>query len=216
MPLTDTACIAGWCRLVTSGPGPRHVTASPGGGAPAWIPYPMSSSPSGQHELLGNDANRNRHRGYYPSLHEAQLPRQDVKDLTDHQGGLLIARRKAGSRPRRHPQGGPRQSSIQVPREGVIRAISTSRGHTGKKEANALSSFERPVLYTGGALIQSNASQELTKFAEALSIPVTTPSWASGGIPGNHPLFHGMPNARTYAANWPTPNRTSSSPWSAL
>jgi acetolactate synthase-1/2/3 large subunit len=61
---------------------------------------------------------------------------------------------------------------------------------------------KRPVLYTGGGIISSGASQELLKFAEKLSIPVTNTLMGLGGFPGNHPLFLGMLGMHgNYAAN---------------
>ncbi|OPY73144.1 MAG: Acetolactate synthase large subunit [Syntrophorhabdus sp. PtaU1.Bin058] len=77
-------------------------------------------------------------------------------------------------------------------------------GHTGQvqKAMKAIASAKRPVLYTGGGIILSDASHELTKFAEALSIPVTNTLMGLGGFPGNHHLFLGMLGMHgTYAAN---------------
>ncbi len=77
-------------------------------------------------------------------------------------------------------------------------------GHSGqiKKAMRLILHAKRPVLYTGGGVILSNASVELTKFAEALSIPVTNTLMGLGGIPGNHPLFLGMLGMHgTYTAN---------------
>jgi acetolactate synthase I/II/III large subunit len=62
---------------------------------------------------------------------------------------------------------------------------------------------ERPVLYVGGGIISSNASQELLAFAEATGIPVTTTIMGCGAFPGDHPLsldWLGMHGAAY--ANW--------------
>src|SRR5881396_3535110 len=62
---------------------------------------------------------------------------------------------------------------------------------------------ERPVLYCGGGIITSGASEELRKFAEATQIPVTTTIMGVGGFPETHSLslrwlgMHG-----TAYANW--------------
>lgn len=62
---------------------------------------------------------------------------------------------------------------------------------------------ERPLLYVGGGIITSNASDELRKFVEATGIPVTTTIMGCGAFPENHPLslrwlgMHG-----TAYANW--------------
>ncbi|MBI3878466.1 MAG: acetolactate synthase large subunit, partial [Verrucomicrobia bacterium] len=62
---------------------------------------------------------------------------------------------------------------------------------------------ERPVLYCGGGIITSNASEELRKFAEATQIPVTTTIMGIGAMPETHPLslrWLGMHGAAY--ANW--------------
>jgi len=62
---------------------------------------------------------------------------------------------------------------------------------------------ERPVLYCGGGIITSGAAGELTKFAEATRIPVTTTIMGLGGFPETHPLslrWLGMHGAAY--ANW--------------
>jgi acetolactate synthase I/II/III large subunit len=62
---------------------------------------------------------------------------------------------------------------------------------------------ERPVLYCGGGIITSGASEELLQFAEATQIPVTTTLMGIGGFPETHPLslrWLGMHGAAF--ANW--------------
>ena len=62
---------------------------------------------------------------------------------------------------------------------------------------------ERPLLYIGGGIISSNASEELRDFAEATQIPVTSTIMGCGAFPETHPLslrwlgMHG-----TAYANW--------------
>ncbi|VAX36729.1 Acetolactate synthase large subunit [hydrothermal vent metagenome] len=51
----------------------------------------------------------------------------------------------------------------------------------------ALRRSRRPVLYVGGGCINSNASEELTKFALRTKIPVTTTLMGLGSFPGDHP-----------------------------
>jgi acetolactate synthase-1/2/3 large subunit len=66
-----------------------------------------------------------------------------------------------------------------------------------------LEKAERPVLYCGGGIITSGASEELRKFAEATQIPVTTTLMGIGGFPEMHPLslrWLGMHGAAF--ANW--------------
>ena len=66
-----------------------------------------------------------------------------------------------------------------------------------------LEKAERPVLYCGGGIITSGASEELRKFAEAAQIPVTTTIMGIGGFPETNPLsmrWLGMHGAAY--ANW--------------
>lgn len=51
---------------------------------------------------------------------------------------------------------------------------------------------ERPVLYVGAGVHLSDASSELTAFAEATGIPVVSTSWGGRGLlPDAHPLYVG-------------------------
>jgi len=51
---------------------------------------------------------------------------------------------------------------------------------------------ERPVIYAGGGVISSGASEELRLLAEKLLAPVTTTLMGLGAFPGDHPLSLGM------------------------
>jgi acetolactate synthase I/II/III large subunit len=60
----------------------------------------------------------------------------------------------------------------------------------------------RPVLYVGGGIIHSGASDELLRLAEALHIPVTPTLMGLGCFPAAHPLCLGMLGMHgTYWAN---------------
>jgi acetolactate synthase-1/2/3 large subunit len=77
-------------------------------------------------------------------------------------------------------------------------------GHPGqiKRAMKLIASARKPVFFTGGGIITSNASKELTALAERLSIPVTSTLMGLGGFPGNHPQFLGMLGMHgTYTAN---------------
>ncbi len=52
---------------------------------------------------------------------------------------------------------------------------------------------ERPVMYVGGGVIKSNASDELLELAEMTGIPVVTTLMARSAFPSAHPLSLGMP-----------------------
>lgn len=54
-----------------------------------------------------------------------------------------------------------------------------------------LENCKRPVIYAGGGVILSDASNELTELAELLDAPVCCSLMGMGGISANHPLFAG-------------------------
>ena len=71
-----------------------------------------------------------------------------------------------------------------------------------KRALELMLSAKRPVLYTGGGIILSEASEELAKFAHLLQIPVTSTLMGLGGFPGDDPLWMGMLGMHgTYCAN---------------
>jgi len=85
----------------------------------------------------------------------------------------------------------------------------TYRGHTKqiKKAIDCILEAKRPVIYAGGGVVLSNATSELTRFAERLNIPATTTLMGLGGFPGTHPLFMGMLGMHgTYCANMAVTN----------
>lgn len=71
-----------------------------------------------------------------------------------------------------------------------------------KRALELMLSARRPVLYTGGGIILSDASEELGKCARLLQIPVTSTLMGLGGYPGDDPLWMGMLGMHgTYCAN---------------
>ena len=52
---------------------------------------------------------------------------------------------------------------------------------------------KRPVLYVGGGVIKSGASQQLMELAALTGIPVVTTLMARGAFPDSHPQHLGMP-----------------------
>ncbi len=64
---------------------------------------------------------------------------------------------------------------------------------------------QRPIIFAGGGVILSRASEELTAFARKTHIPVTMSLMGLGAFPGNDPLSLGMIGMHgTYRANMAT------------
>ncbi|HUH79047.1 MAG TPA: biosynthetic-type acetolactate synthase large subunit [Methanoregula sp.] len=82
------------------------------------------------------------------------------------------------------------------PREKVVlRGYNpTYKGHTRQidKVIALILEAERPLIYAGGGVISSNASDELAALATLLGIPVTTTLMGIGCIPCDNPLNLGM------------------------
>ena len=79
-----------------------------------------------------------------------------------------------------------------------------TRGHPGqiKKAVKLLLSAERPMIYTGGGVIWSNAAKLLTELAGMLGYPVTNTLMGLGGYPATDRQFVGMLGMHgTYEAN---------------
>jgi acetolactate synthase-1/2/3 large subunit len=78
------------------------------------------------------------------------------------------------------------------------------KGHLGqiKKAAQLLLEAKRPIIYTGGGVILSNAAEKLTKLAQRLGFPVTNTLMGLGGYPATDRNFIGMLGMHgTYEAN---------------
>jgi acetolactate synthase-1/2/3 large subunit len=79
-----------------------------------------------------------------------------------------------------------------------------TRGHSGqiRKAIDELVLAKRPVIYSGGGVVQGNAAQLLTELAHRLGFPVTNTLMGLGGFPGTDPQFLGMLGMHgTYEAN---------------
>jgi acetolactate synthase-1/2/3 large subunit len=71
-----------------------------------------------------------------------------------------------------------------------------------KRIVSLLKKAEKPMIFAGGGIILSGASQELTHLAKTLQIPVTTSLMGLGAFPGDDPLWLGMIGMHgTYRAN---------------
>ncbi len=71
-----------------------------------------------------------------------------------------------------------------------------------KQAAEAMMKAKKPVLYVGGGVVFSGASQELMELAELTHMPVDMTLMGLGAFPGEHPLSLGMLGMHgTYWAN---------------
>jgi acetolactate synthase-1/2/3 large subunit len=73
---------------------------------------------------------------------------------------------------------------------------------TVRRAASEILNSRRPVMYVGGGIVNSGASQALREFAEKLQLPVTPTLMGLGGFPSEHKLSLGMLGMHgTYVAN---------------
>jgi acetolactate synthase I/II/III large subunit len=71
-----------------------------------------------------------------------------------------------------------------------------------QKACNLIETAVKPVIYSGGGVIISNASEELGKFVKKTGIPITTTLMGLGAFPETDPLSLGMIGMHgTYYAN---------------
>ena len=73
------------------------------------------------------------------------------------------------------------------------RPITKAHGKQVAAAAQMLAEAKRPVLYVGGGIIRSHASEELVELAEATNAPVVTTLMARGAFPDSHQQHLGMP-----------------------
>jgi acetolactate synthase-1/2/3 large subunit len=69
-----------------------------------------------------------------------------------------------------------------------------TKGHSGqiRKAVNLLMNARRPVIYTGGGVVQGGGSELLVELAQMLNFPVTNTLMGLGAYPGEDRQFLGM------------------------
>jgi acetolactate synthase-1/2/3 large subunit len=194
--------------LVTSGPGATNTVT---GLATAW----MDSVPivvfTGQvpTELIGNDAFQEADIvGITRPCTKHNFLVKDVHDLARTvKEAFYLAR-----------SGRPGPILVDLPKDVVVgraeyvypdvaklRGYNPNyEGHIGqiKRALKAVHEARKPIVYAGGGVVLSNASKELTEFAQLLHLPVTATLMGLGCFPGSDPLFLGMLGMHgTYRAN---------------
>jgi len=97
------------------------------------------------------------------------------------------------------------QCKFEYPESVPMRSYNpVVKGHHGqiKRAAQLIAAAERPMVYTGGGVILSNASDELRRFIDQTGYPVTNTLMGLGAMPGTDKRFVGMPGMHgTYEAN---------------
>jgi acetolactate synthase I/II/III large subunit len=78
------------------------------------------------------------------------------------------------------------------------------KGHTGqmKRAVDLIATAKKPMIYSGGGAILSNANEELTSFTRKLGFPITNTLMGLGAYPATDKQFVGMLGMHgTYEAN---------------
>ncbi|GAB2881229.1 acetolactate synthase large subunit [Nocardioides pacificus] len=81
-------------------------------------------------------------------------------------------------------------SELQLP---GYRPVTRPHSKQIREASRLILESRRPVLYVGGGVIRSRASQELLVLAELTGMPVVTTLMARGAFPDSHPQHLGMP-----------------------
>jgi acetolactate synthase-1/2/3 large subunit len=93
----------------------------------------------------------------------------------------------------------------QFPEQAYMRSYNpTVKGHPkqAKRAVDLILSAKRPMIYTGGGVILSNADKELIEFTQHLGYPITNTLMGLGAYPGSDKQFLGMLGMHgTYEAN---------------
>ncbi|OWT56777.1 acetolactate synthase 3 catalytic subunit [Candidimonas nitroreducens] len=195
--------------LVTSGPG---VTNAVTGIATAYmdsIPMVIISGQVPTH-AIGEDAFQECDTvGITRPCVKHNFLVRDVKDLAETmRRAFYIART---GRPGPVLVDIPKDVSVAqckfTPKKGEVHMRSYApvvKGHQGqiKKAVQMLLGAERPMVYSGGGVVLSDAAPELRELVEMLGAPCTTTLMGLGAFPASDRRFVGMPGMHgTYEAN---------------
>ena len=97
------------------------------------------------------------------------------------------------------------RTEYSYPKEIRMRSYApVSRGHSKQinRAAHLLLGAKRPIIYTGGGIVLSDAARQLTALVDKLDYPCTNTLMGLGGLPSDHPRFLGMLGMHgTYEAN---------------
>jgi acetolactate synthase-1/2/3 large subunit len=85
--------------------------------------------------------------------------------------------------------------AFDYPHELTMRSYNpASKGHSGqiKKAVAMMMAAERPMIYSGGGVIQGNSSEDLTRLTQMLGFPITNTLMGLGAYPATDKQFLGM------------------------
>ncbi len=196
--------------LVTSGPGATNTVTAIATAYMDSIPMVVLSGQVASH-LIGEDAfqetdmigvSRPIVKHSFQVRHASEIPAMIKKAFyiasTGRPGPVVIDIPKDATNP-------VDKFAYDYPEKVKIRSYQPPyRGHTGqiRKAVEELIHAKRPVIYTGGGVVQGNASELLTEIAHLLNYPVTNTLMGLGGFSGTDPQFIGMLGMHgTYEAN---------------
>ena len=93
----------------------------------------------------------------------------------------------------------------EYPKTVAMRSYNpVEKGHPKqiKQAVDIILTAKKPMIYTGGGVVLSNASEELIEFTRYLGFPITNTLMGLGAYPGTDPQFVGMLGMHgTYEAN---------------
>lgn len=96
------------------------------------------------------------------------------------------------------------KGDVEIPTPGDVHRKRPSDQELDRA-VELLRAAKRPLIWAGGGVIASDASDELRRLAEQTQAPVLTTVLGKGAIPGDHPLAAGnvalVPVAREYVAS---------------
>lgn len=186
--------------LVTSGPGATNAITGIATAYMDSIPMVVLSGQVQSH-LIGEDAfqetdmlgiSRPIVKHSFQVRHAEQLPGVIKKAFhiaaSGRPGPVVIDIPKDITRP-------DEKFEYVYPESVKMRSYSPAvRGHSGqiRKAAKLLLSAKRPVIYSGGGVIQGEGSALLTELAHYLNFPVTNTLMGLGAFPGSDRQFLGM------------------------
>ena len=186
--------------LVTSGPGATNAITGIATAAMDSIPMVIISGQVASH-LIGNDAfqetdmlgiSRPLVKHSFQVNDSCDIPRM-IKTAfyiatSGRPGPVVIDIPKNFTNPKdKHPYSYPDNIKLR----SYTPTVYGNRKQV-RKAAKLLLSAKRPVIYTGGGVIQGDATTELNELAKLLDFPVTNTLMGLGGFPGTSAKFLGM------------------------